>query len=232
MATLLLHANVTVSSAQLADALWENQPPPNAMAAIRTYVSRLRRTLGQVGTRLVSRSAGYAIEVRGAAEFDLGKLEQLRCELREGADAGHWERVALTSGEALNLWRGIPLEDIPSSAPYRSVVAGLDELRLQFVTARIDADLCLGKDGHVIAELRQLASEYPLREHIQAQLALAYYRCGRQADALEVYRKVRASLVDQLAIEPGPELRQLHQRILTADPVLDSTFAFSNAFRS
>lgn len=229
MAALLLKANTTVSCAQLAEALWEDQAPPNASATIRTYVARLRRALGPMGTRLVSRPSGYAIEVHEAAELDLRRLECLRSEMREASDAGHWERVALASGKALDLWRGIPLEDIPSSALCRSVGAGLDELRLQLVTSRIDAELFLGQEHHVVAELRQLADEHPLREHIQARLALAYYRCGRQAEALDVCLRARASLVDELAVEPGPELRQLYQHILTANPVLDSTLALSSA---
>jgi DNA-binding SARP family transcriptional activator len=229
MAALLLKANTTVSSAQLAEALWENQAPPNASATIRTYVARLRRILGPRGTRLVSRPSGYTIEVPEAAELDLGRLERLRSQLREASDARHWEQVILTSGEGLDLWRGMPLEDIPSSALCRSVGAGLDELRLQFLTSRIDAELFLGQEHHVVAELRQLADEHPLREHIQARLALAYYRCGRQAEALEVCLRARAHLVDELAIEPGPELRQLYQHILTANPVLDSTLALSSA---
>lgn len=230
MAALLLKANATVSGSQLVNALWENEEPPNAMAAIRTYVARLRRTLGPVGDRLVSRPAGYAIEVHGAAEFDLGTLERLRCQLREASDAGQWDRVATIAGEALSLWRGAPLEDVPSPALRLFVVEGFDELRLQLVTTRIDAELCLGRERFVLAELRQLAGEHPLREHIQAQLALAYYRCGRQAEALEVYRKVRASLVAELGIEPGSELRQLHQHILGAHPMLDSASALPSAF--
>jgi DNA-binding SARP family transcriptional activator len=230
MADLLLNANATVSSTQLANALWEQEPPPNAMAAIRTYVARLRRTLGQLGARLISRPTGYAIEVHQAVEFDLGTLERLRYELREAADAGQWERMALTAGRALKLWRGTPLEDIPSPALRRSAAEGLDELRLELLTIRMDAELCLGKERHVVAELRQLAADHPLREHIQAQLALAYYRCGRQAEALNVYQKTRASLVDELGIEPGPELRQLHQSILTSDPVLDSARALPSTF--
>lgn len=216
MAALLLRANATVSGGQLADALWEGKPPPNASAAIRTYVARVRRTLGQVGTRLVSRSAGYAIEVHEPGELDLDELERLRAESREAAEAGQWERVASLSCRALRLWRGTPLEDIPSAALHLSAER-LDELRLELATVRIDAELHLGRERYVITELRQLAREHPLREHIQAQLMLAYYRCGRQAEALEVYRTVRASLVDELGIEPELELRELHWRILTAD---------------
>jgi DNA-binding SARP family transcriptional activator len=187
---------------------------------IRTYVARLRRTLGQVSTRLVSRPTGYAIEVREPGEFDLTELDRFHAESREAAEARQWDRVARSSGEALKLWRGDPLEDIPSNTLHRSTAERLDEMWLEFATARFDADLNLGREHYVVAELRQLASEHPLREHIQAQLMLAYYRCGRQAEALEVYRKVRASLVEELGIEPGLELRELHQRILTADRTL------------
>lgn len=217
MAALLLRANSTVSGGQLADALWEGRPPPNASAAIRTYVARVRRTLGQVGTRLVSRPAGYAIEVHEPGELDLDELERLRAESREAAEAGQWERVASLSCRALCLWRGTPLEDIPSAALHLSAAERLDELRLELATIRIDAELHLGREHHVITELQQLAREHPLREHLRAQLMLAYYRCGRQAEALEVYRKVRATLVDELGVEPTLELRELHRRILAAD---------------
>jgi DNA-binding SARP family transcriptional activator len=220
MAALLLRANATVSGDQLADALWEDKPPPNAWAAIRTYVARVRRTLDQAGTRLVSRPAGYAIEVHEPGELDLEELDRLHTELREAADAGRWERVASLSCQALDLWRGAPLEDIPSAALHRSAAVRLDELRLELATIRIDAELHLGNERHVMAELRQLAREHPLREHIQAQLMLAYYRCGRQAESLEVFREVRASLIAEIGIEPTLELRELHRRILAADHTL------------
>jgi DNA-binding SARP family transcriptional activator len=145
MAALLLSPNATVSSTQLACALWENEPPPSVMAAIRTYVARLRRTLSPVRARLVSRPTGYAIEVRDTAELDLSILERLRRELREAADSRQWERVALTSSRALNLWRGTPLEDIPSPTLRRTATESLEELRLELITTRIDAELCLGR---------------------------------------------------------------------------------------
>jgi DNA-binding SARP family transcriptional activator len=222
MAALLLRANAAVSGDQLAAALWEDRPPPNAPTAIRTYVARLRRTLGQVGSRLVSRPAGYAIEVRKPGELDLNELERLRIESHEAAKAGQWERVASLSRRALDLWRGAPLEDVPSAALRWSAAERLDELQLQLATIRMDAELHLSREHFVLAELRQLAREHPLREHIQAQLMLAYYRCGRQAEALETYRQVRTSLVDELGIEPGLELRELHRRIVAGDCTLGS----------
>jgi DNA-binding SARP family transcriptional activator len=222
MAALLLRANATVSAGQLADALWEDEPPPNAPAVTRTYVARLRRALGQAGTRLVSRSAGYAIEVRQPRELDLSELERLRAESREAAEAGQWERAGAAARAALGLWRGAPLEDIPSAALQLSAAERLGEVRLQVAVIRVDAELHLGREHHVIAEIQQLAREHPLREHIQAQLMLAYYRCGRQAEALAAFRRVRASLVDELGVEPGPELCELHRRILAADRALSA----------
>jgi DNA-binding SARP family transcriptional activator len=219
MAALLLRANAAVSGDQLANAVWQDKPPPNALAVIRTYVARLRRTLGHVSTRLVSRPAGYLVEVRESGEFDLDELERLRVASREAAQAGQWEQAALSSGKALSLWRGAPLEDIPSDVLQRSATERLNELRLQLATTRIDAELHLGREHYVMAEIRQFAGEHPLHEHIQAQLMLAYYRCGRQAEALAVYQRVRTSLVQDLGVEPGPELRRLHQSILTGDAV-------------
>lgn len=221
MAALLLRANTTVTGDQLASALWQDAPPPNALAAIRTYVARLRRTLGQVGARLVSRPAGYAVEVHPLGEFDLDELDRLHAESRLAAEAQQWEQAARASGQALRLWRGTALEDIPSDELRRSVAERLEESRLQLATARMDAELHLGRDQYVLAELRQLADGHPLHEHIQAQLMLAYYRSGRQADALGTYQQVRTCLADNLGVGPGPELRQLHQRIVTADPLLD-----------
>lgn len=221
LATLLLKANATVSAERLADVLWGADPPPTAAAAIRTYVARLRRTLGLAGTRLVSRPGGYAIEVRQPRELDLTELERLRVESRDAARVRRWDRAAELADRALSLWRGAPLEDIPATALNGPEVDRLQELRIELATARIDARLRLDREyNYLAAELQQLAGEYPLREHIQAQLMLVYYRSGRQADALAVYREVRGTLARELGVEPGPELRELHQRILTADPAL------------
>jgi DNA-binding SARP family transcriptional activator len=222
LAALLLRANTAVSAERLADALWGLGPPPTAAAAIRTYVTRLRKTLGLAGARLVSRPAGYAIEVRQPGEFDLAELERLRVESREAAEAGQWSRAASLCVTALSLWRGAPLEDIPSAVLHRPEVERLTELRIELTTTRIDAELKLGRASSLVAELRQLAGQHPLREHIQAQLMLAYYRCGRQAEALSVYRKVRGTLVGELGVEPGPELQTMHHLILAADPALSA----------
>jgi DNA-binding SARP family transcriptional activator len=220
LAALLLQSNRIVTVEGLADAVWDCRPPPTASAAIRTYIMRLRRALGPVGARLIRRPSGYVIEIRHPAELDLAELERLRSEVQEAARPGQWSRVAALCTRALNLWRGNPLEDIPSAVLSRPEVERLMELRLEFTEARIDAELRLGRDNLLVPELRRLADQHPFREHFHAQLMLAYYRRGRQAEALEVYQHVRATLVRELGIEPGPELRQMHRLILEGDPGL------------
>ena len=219
LAALLL-AGGTVSGASLAEALWDGSPPPNAPAVLRTYVMRLRRELGPAGARIARRAPGWAIELHGPEEFDISEADGLWRAARAEAEAGEWRQASLLLTRALSLWRGEPLIDVPSAVLGRREADRLAEVRLQLTEARIDADLRLGRHSELVAELRQLAAEHPLREHIRAQLMLACYRSGQQGAALEVYRDTYARLAEELGVEPGDELRQMHQRVLTADPVL------------
>ena len=134
--------------------------------------------------------------------------------------AGRWPETSALLSAALSLWRGEPLADVPSPELAQREAAHLSELRIQLTEARIDADLRLARHDEIVAELRQLVAGHPLREHLRAQLMIALYRCGRQAAALEEYRNTRAMLADELGVEPGHELQQLHQRILVGDPGL------------
>jgi DNA-binding SARP family transcriptional activator/tetratricopeptide (TPR) repeat protein len=220
LATLLLATGSTVSAAELAEALWDASPPPNAPAVMRTYVARLRRALGPAGVRISSQPAGWAVELRSPEEFDLTEVDCLWRAAGGAMAAGDWLRVSLLLARALSLWRGEPLADVPSAALARRELDGLAELRLRLTEARIDADLHAGRHDELVAELRRLAAEHPLRERIRAQLMLACYRCGQQAAALEVYRDARKTLAGELGVEPGHELREMHQKILTADPGL------------
>jgi DNA-binding SARP family transcriptional activator len=220
LATLLLAGGRTVPAPGLAEALWDTSPPPNAPAVMRTYVMRLRRVLGPAGGRIVRRPAGWAVELHDPQEFDLALADCLGRDAQVAAQAQNWRQVSSLLATALSLWRGEPLADVPSAALARREAGRLAELRLQFTQARIDADLHAGRHGDVVAELRRLAAEHPFREHIRAQLMLACYRCGHQAAALAVYREARRALADELGVEPGHELRQLHQMMLIADPSL------------
>jgi WD40 repeat protein len=181
---------------------------------------RLRKALGDDdGNRIMTQAGGYAIAV-GEDELDIARFRSSLAVSRAAARSGEWDTAAAEARAALALWRGEPLADVRSSLLGARDVPRLAELRLQALETRVDADLRLGYDDELVAELRQLTAAYPLREHLRAQLMLALYQHGRQAEALAAYREVRELLVNELGTEPGPELRDLHQRMLAADPAL------------
>ncbi len=217
LAALLLSAGRVVSVDALAETLWEGHPPAGARGALHTAVQRLRSTLGPGGAGLIeTRPPGYLIAV-GDDEFDVRRFGALAARGHAAAAAGNWAAAAGLLREALVLWRGEPLADVPSQRLRDRVVAPIVDQRLQALVERIDADLHLGGHGEVVAELRQLVALYPLQEQFHAQLMLSLYRGGRQADALAAYQDVRRVLADELGIDPGPELQLLHQRILGGD---------------
>jgi DNA-binding SARP family transcriptional activator len=204
---LLLEANRVVSRDRLVGELWEDDPPDTAQKALQVYVSNLRKRLGP--DRIVTQAPGYAIQVK-AEELDLDRFERL---------AGEGGRQQLA--EALALWRGRPLEEFAHRRFALSEIGRLEERRLAVLEERVDADFAAGRQAELIPELEPLVAEHPLRERLRAQLMLALYRSGRQAEALEAYQDARSALVDELGIEPGHELRELHQAILRQDPALD-----------
>src|SRR5580693_8151217 len=217
LAALLLSAGQVVSLDTLAETLWEGGPPAGARGALHSAVQRLRSTLGPAGASLIeTRPPGYLIKADGAG-LDIREFSVLAARGHAAAEAGTWAEAASLLREALGRWRGEPLADVPSQVLRDREVPPLAEQRLHALAARIDADLHLGRHGEVVAELRQLVADHPLQEQFHAQLMLSLYRAGRQADALAAYQVVRRVLADQLGIDPGPELRLLHQRILGAD---------------
>jgi DNA-binding SARP family transcriptional activator/tetratricopeptide (TPR) repeat protein len=222
LAVLLLNAGRVVSVGEIAETLWGAAPLPSASATVRNYVKRLRRVLGDAGqARIVTRPPGYVIRVE-PGELDVARFEVLLEGARNAVRGGSWEAAADQAREALALWRGEPLADVESQALVLREVPRLAELRLQVAELQIDAELRLGRHGVVIAELERMAAAHPLRENLHAQLMLALYRDGRQAEALAAYRHARRVIVDELGAEPGVELRELHQQILTTGPVLAS----------
>jgi DNA-binding SARP family transcriptional activator len=221
LAALLLNANQVTSLGELAEALWGPAPPPTARVTLQNYVMRLRQALGDTdGSRISTQPRGYLIRV-AAGELDVTRFEELLGAARAAARDCSWDQAARRSRGALALWRGEPLADVESEVLAARRVSWLAELRLQAVEARIDADVHLGQHAEVIAELRQLTSEHPLREHLHGLLMLALYQDGRQGEALAAYADARQVLVDELGTEPGTALRRLHQQILTADPSLE-----------
>jgi DNA-binding SARP family transcriptional activator len=202
---LLLNRNRVVSAADLIDELWGEEPPDTALKALQGHVSQLRKVLG--ANRLTTKAPGYRLRVENG-ELDLDRFEQLVRSGRERLAAGDAEAAARELESALALWRG--------PAP------GLDERRLAALEDRIDADLALGRHAQLVAELETLVGQQPLRERLRGQLMLALYRSGRQAEALEEYRRTRGTLVDKLGIEPGEALQELQRAILCHDPELEA----------
>jgi DNA-binding SARP family transcriptional activator len=216
LARLVLDAGRPVGVDSLVEALWGDRPPASAPKLVQAYVSQLRKALG--ADAIETRSPGYLLQA-GRDATDLGRFEALAARALEASDPR--ERARLLR-EALSLWRGHPLAEFrrePFSAP---AGARLDELRLDALALRIDAQLDLGESDGLVAELHQLVADEPLRERFRRQLMLALYRAGRQSEALEVFRDGRRLLVEQLGIEPGPALQRLELAILRHDPSLDS----------
>jgi len=219
LAALLLKANRVVSLDELAEMLWGYDPPPSARVSIQNHVMRLRRTMGDEGSRVITQPPGYLIRVDDG-ELDVSRFQAYLDTARAAARDSFWDAAATAAQAALSLFRGEPLADVDSEALTQRETSRLAELRAHALETRIDADLHLGRHAEVIAELRQLTRTHPLREQLHSQLMLALYRVGRQAEALSAYHDARKILTEEVGTEPGAQLRELHQQILTADPAL------------
>jgi DNA-binding SARP family transcriptional activator/pimeloyl-ACP methyl ester carboxylesterase/class 3 adenylate cyclase len=214
LAMLLLHREEVVSGAELIEALWGEEPPGTAQTALHGHVSSLRKLIG--ADRIRTLPPGYLLQV-SADEVDLARFESLVAQARERDDP-HDRSACLR--EALALWRGEPLAELRCEAFSEREIARLEELRLAAVEDRVDADLALGRHHELVPELEPLVAEHLFRERLRGQLMLALYRCGRQADALHVFRSGRRALVEDLGIDPGPALQELELGILRQDPGL------------
>jgi len=221
LAILLLHRGEVVSTDRLIDELWGERPPARASKTVQVYVSNLRKELGD--GLLVTEGRGYLLRAR-SGQLDLDSFQQLVAEGRQALRDGNAQLGSDRFRRALALWRGGggALEDLAYEPFAQGATARLEEQRMAVLEDCIDADLARGEHAALVAELDSLVREHPLRERLHRQLMLALYRCGRQADALERYHSVRRALIDELGIEPGPELRELEGSILTQDPSLAS----------
>jgi eukaryotic-like serine/threonine-protein kinase len=218
LAVLLLHANEPVSVDRLAEDLWAQARPANPEKTIQVYVSRLRKRLG--AQRLLTTAGGYVIRT-DADELDVERFERLARFGRERLEGGSPSEAVRLLTDALSLWRGPALADFRFDSFAQPEVRRLDELHDAVTADRLDARLALGETGSLLVELEPLARARPLDERLQGQLMLCLYRCGRQAEALELYGRARSALVEELGIEPSRRLRELHQAILRQDPELD-----------
>jgi YVTN family beta-propeller protein len=211
LALLLLNANEVVSGDRLIDELWGERPPRSAAKVMQGYISQLRRALS--AETILTRGSGYLLP---AVDTDAVEFERLLDEARRQPP----RNASRTLSAALALWRGPPLSGFEYEAWAQGEIARLEELRLIALEERIENELQVGEAARLVPELEALVAEQPLRERLRAQLMLALYRSGRQAEALEAYQSAREMLVDELGIEPGDALRNVHRAILAHDPEL------------
>jgi DNA-binding SARP family transcriptional activator len=217
LASMLVHADQTVALERLVDELWDEAPPETAKKTIRVYVSRLRKLLPDGA--IERRPGGYVLRLDGH-RFDLRRFEQHAEAGRSALAAGDRQQAADLLRQALNLWSGPALAGLGSEA-LRPEAKRLEELRLQTLEDRLEADLACGRHRDLVGELQALVAEQPLRQGLRAHLMLALYRSGRAGEALELYRQTHRLLVDELGIEPGEDLRALERAILRSDPALE-----------
>ncbi|PJE97668.1 AfsR family transcriptional regulator [Streptomyces carminius] len=217
LAALLLRRGQTATAQELVDALWGEEPPQRALAALRTYASRLRKALG--AEALTSESGGYAIRLGPGTELDADTAAARAAEAEKAAAAGDRARARELYDAALACWEGETLASVPG--PYaENQRTRLEEWRLSLLEHRLDLDLQLGLHAEAVSELTALTAAHPLRERLRELLMLALYRGGRQAEALAVYADTRRLLAEELGVDPCPELAELQRRILQADEEL------------
>jgi DNA-binding SARP family transcriptional activator len=233
LSLLVLQANSVTRVDQLVEELWEESPPPSALTTVQTYIYQLRKLLkladkagpptgkGDETPVLLSHPGGYILQLRSLSDIDAYLFEQLAERGRQELLAGQIGTAADTLRIALGLWRGGVLEGVSTGPLLYAQVARLDERRRTVLGLRIEADLQLGRHQEITGELASLVSAEPTREDFSAKLMLALYRCGRRADALQVYQRIRNTLVEELGLDPAAELQRLHQLMLAADPKLD-----------
>ena len=222
LGVLLLSAGRVVPVDRMIYLLWAEDPPAGARSAVHTYMSRLRRALaGPRGTeptvRVLRHGSGYKIDIDPLA-VDLHRFSHLVEQARAHPDLARRSAVLV---EALGLWRGPVLANLEPPAVRQRIVGQLDQLRLSAARSRCDIDLMLGRHADVVGDLAELAAEYPFDEGVVGQWMVALYRCGRRADALAAYRASRKLMIDELGLEPGDDLRRIHEAALRNDPGLD-----------
>ncbi|TQF02482.1 AfsR family transcriptional regulator [Kitasatospora acidiphila] len=214
LAALLVRAGQPVTAERLAEIVWDGRPPRSASSTLRNYVMRLRQVLGEAGERIETRDGGYLLRA-APAEVDLHRFAELRDRGLAALRADAVPDAAALLRDALALWRGPALADVPSDALHREEAERLAEVRLDALELRLAAELRLGRHTAALAELRELTTAHPERERFWAQLMTALELDGRPWEALTAYRRVRAALADELGVEPGPELQEAHHRILS-----------------
>nr|WP_166682505.1 BTAD domain-containing putative transcriptional regulator [Streptomyces sp. 846.5] len=220
LAALLLRANHTVDTADLADQVWNGRPPTAATTTLRSYMMRLRRTLGPAaGARLRTQAPGYRVELREDAELDLLHFDALRRRGQVAAARKDWAGAAADLRAAIGLWRGAALEDVPAGVLKDREIPSLQEGLIQTHELLVRSDLELGHPGEALERVLRLQAEHPYREQLSCLLMRAQFASGRPTEALDEFARLRRSLVDELGVEPGAHSRALQAAILAGSPL-------------
>jgi DNA-binding SARP family transcriptional activator/tetratricopeptide (TPR) repeat protein len=217
MALLALRAGQVVSVDELIDGVWDNDPPRSARASLQALITRLRQMLATVpGSRLERCGDGYRLLI-DARRVDVHEFRSLA---RSGRDCADRRAAIATFDRALTLWRGPALADVPETAAVEAIRSMLAEEHLAAMQDRIGGLLACGMEEEAATELPGVLARHPLAERLAGMLMVALYRCGQRAGALRVFREIRGRLVGELGVEPGPELQEVHRRILVGDAKL------------
>ncbi|MEV0916184.1 AfsR/SARP family transcriptional regulator [Streptomyces sp. NPDC049967] len=229
LALLALYPSRVVPVPTLMEEIWASNPPQSALTTLQTYILQLRRRLGTamgpdsregVKDVLATRHGGYLLQIP-ESHIDVRIFENLTREGQTAFESGDNALAAERFRSALDLWRGQALVDVRLGPVLEIEAMRLEESRLVAVERRIDADLRMGRHTELIAELMELTARHPRHESLHSQAMVALYRSGRQSSALDVYRRVRGRLIEELGVEPSPQLQRLHQAMLAVDPLLD-----------
>jgi DNA-binding SARP family transcriptional activator len=229
LALLALNAGHVVTVSALTRELWDQQPPATGVSTLQTYIHTLRRQLqraltgqGAVTAKdiLSTRRSGYLLDIR-PDEIDAVRYDRLSAAGRAAVNQGDHETASRVLGEALRLWRGPALGDIPNGPLLAIETLRLEENRLGDLHLRIAADLRLGRHHQLLGELATLCARHPLLENFWAQYMVALYRSGRQSQALDAYQRLHSTMVRQLGVEPSTRVRQLHQAMLSGHAAMD-----------
>jgi DNA-binding SARP family transcriptional activator len=231
LALLALDAGQVVTVPTLIEELWGTRPPRSALTTLQTYIMQLRRLLDAtlVGTAgrsakdlLGTRHGGYLLDDLGDG-IDVHTYERLSAAGSRAAERGDHESAARLLGSALDVWRGGALVDVPVGFRLGIEVIRLEESKLTVLELWIEAELRLGRHYTLLSELAKLNASYPMHENLCALFMVALYRAGQRWRALEVYRRLRDTLVAELGVEPSTRLQQVHRAILKSDPALDDS---------
>jgi DNA-binding SARP family transcriptional activator len=222
LAALLLHHQTVLSAESLIDELWPEGPPRTALQALRVYISQLRKILqsggAPGGATLAGEPPGYCLSIEDGM-LDVTEFDRHREAARVAHERQDYETALFHYRAAAHLWRSTPLVDLREGMLIRSVTSRLEESWMAVEEGRMSLEVRLAKSrGEAIARLRELVARYPFNEHLRALLMIGLFLSGRSGDALQVYRSTRECLIDELGIEPGEDLRLVHQVVLDSNP--------------